>query len=72
MVKNRRLVEDFIFRDEVTTTTNTSNLSLECITLPAHELRYSIDESKLEELTATIKSIGLAISSPTQDMKNCN
>lgn len=59
MVKSRRLVEDFIFRDEVTTTTNTSNLSLACITLPAHELRYSIDESKLEELTATIKSIGL-------------
>ena len=59
MPKNRRLVEDFIFRDEISTTSNRNSLSLACISLPSQELRYSIDESKLEELTATIKSIGL-------------
>jgi ParB family chromosome partitioning protein len=59
MGKDRRLVEDFIFRDESNVSLKKSILPLASLVLPTHELRYSIDEAKLEELTATVKSVGL-------------
>ncbi len=55
MPKNRRLVEDFIFRDEQ----STSSMSLDLIILPPEELRYYIDVEEVNKIVASARKNGI-------------
>ncbi|SRR5579883_428932 len=57
MVKNRRLVEDFIFRDEENQTK--TSMSLNLIVLPKEELRYYIDPEEVEKIVASARKNGI-------------
>ncbi|TBR56663.1 chromosome partitioning protein ParB [Westiellopsis prolifica IICB1] len=57
MARDRRLVEDFIFRDEASQTKATMPLSL--IVLPKEELRYYIDPEEVEKIVASARKNGI-------------
>lgn len=57
MAKNRRMVEDFIFRDDTNQTKATMPLSL--IVLPISELRYYIDPEEVDKIVASAKKNGI-------------
>ncbi|WP_414574230.1 ParB/RepB/Spo0J family partition protein [Nostoc sp. CCY 9925] len=57
MVKNRRMVEDFIFRDDTTQTKTSMSLSL--IVLPKAELRYYIDPVEVDKIVASARRNGI-------------
>ncbi len=57
MAKNRRMVEDFIFRDDSNQTKATMPLSL--IVLPKEELRYYIDPEEVEKIVASARKNGI-------------
>ncbi|WP_193200497.1 ParB/RepB/Spo0J family partition protein [Nostoc sp. MG11] len=57
MAKSRRLVEDFIFRDDGQQTT--VSMPLNSIVLPSEELRYYIDPEEVEKIVATARKNGI-------------
>jgi ParB family chromosome partitioning protein len=57
MAKNRRMVEDFIFRDDSNQTKATMSLSL--IVLPKEELRHYIDPEEVEKIVASARKNGI-------------
>ncbi|MBW4433186.1 MAG: ParB/RepB/Spo0J family partition protein [Pelatocladus maniniholoensis HA4357-MV3] len=57
MARDRRLVEDFIFRDEANRKTATMPLNL--IVLPKEELRYYIDPEEVEKIVASARKNGI-------------
>ncbi len=57
MARDRRLVEDFIFRDDSNQTKATMPLSL--IVLPKEELRYYIDPEEVEKIVASARKNGI-------------
>lgn len=58
MSKGRRLVEDFIYRDEDGQQNKTS-MSLDSIVLPQEELRYYIDPEEVEKIVASARKNGI-------------
>ncbi|BCL39877.1 ParB/RepB/Spo0J family partition protein [Nostoc sp. MS1] len=57
MARDRRLVEDFIFRNETNQTTATMPISL--IVLPKQELRYYIDPKEVDKIVASARNNGI-------------
>ncbi|MBE9003343.1 ParB/RepB/Spo0J family partition protein [Nostoc sp. LEGE 12447] len=57
MSKSRRMVEDFIFRDEGQQ--STVSIPLNSIVLPSEELRYYIDPEEVEKIVATARKNGI-------------
>jgi ParB family chromosome partitioning protein len=57
MAKNRRMVEDFIFRDDTNQTKATMPLNL--IVLPKAELRYYIDPEEVDKIVASARKNGI-------------
>lgn len=57
MVKNRRMVEDFIFRDD--TTQAKASMSLSLIVLPKAELRYYIDPVEVDKIVSSARRNGI-------------
>ncbi|RCJ39115.1 chromosome partitioning protein ParB [Nostoc minutum NIES-26] len=57
MAKSRRLVEDFIFRDDGQQTT--VSIPLNSIVLPSEELRYYIDPEEVAKIVATARKNGI-------------
>ncbi|WP_414544994.1 ParB/RepB/Spo0J family partition protein [Nostoc sp. CCY0012] len=57
MARDRRMVEDFIFRDDTKQTKATMPLSL--IVLPKAELRYYIDPEEVDKIVASAKKNGI-------------
>ncbi len=58
MARDRRLVEDFIFRDEDEAKSATTMI-LTSIILPAEELRYYIDDDEVEKIVSTARKNGI-------------
>jgi ParB family chromosome partitioning protein len=58
MSKNRRLVEDFIFRDEQASQ-KTATMPLNLIVLPKEELRYYIDPEEVAKIVASARKNGI-------------
>ncbi|WP_315788293.1 ParB/RepB/Spo0J family partition protein [Fischerella sp. JS2] len=58
MAKDRRLVEDFIFRDEEANKKPTT-MPLSLIVLPKEELRYYIDPEEVEKIVASARKNGI-------------
>ena len=58
MAKDRRLVEEFIFRDNEETKPTTT-MPLVSVTLPAEELRYYINEEDVEKIVVTARKNGI-------------
>ena len=58
MARDRRLVEEFIFRDEEETKPTTT-MPLASVVLPPQELRYYIDEEEVEKIVATARINGI-------------
>ena len=58
MAKDRRLVEEFIFRDNEETKPTTT-MPLVSVVLPAEELRYYINEEDVEKIVATARKNGI-------------
>lgn len=58
MAKGRRLVEDFIFRDEEASQ-KTATMSLSLIVLPKEELRYYIDPEEVAKIVASARKNGI-------------
>ncbi|WP_026735953.1 ParB/RepB/Spo0J family partition protein [Fischerella sp. PCC 9605] len=58
MARDRRLVEDFIFRDEQTNQ-NPATMPLSLIVLPKEELRYYIDPEEVEKIVASARKNGI-------------
>jgi ParB family chromosome partitioning protein len=58
MGRDRRLVEEFIFRDEEETKPTTT-MPLASVVLPPQELRYYIDEEEVEKIVATARINGI-------------
>jgi ParB family transcriptional regulator, chromosome partitioning protein len=57
MARDRRMVEDFIFRDDSNQTKTTMPLSL--IVLPKEELRYYIDPEEVDKIVASARKNGI-------------
>lgn len=57
MARDRRMVEEFIFRDDASQTKATMRLSL--IVLPTAELRYYIDPEEVGKIVATARKNGI-------------
>ncbi|MCP6761918.1 MAG: ParB/RepB/Spo0J family partition protein [Fischerella sp. CENA71] len=57
MARDRRMVEEFIFRDDANQTKATMPLSL--IVLPQEELRYYIDPEEVEKIVASARKNGI-------------
>jgi IS605 OrfB family transposase len=57
MARDRRMVEEFIFRDDANQTKATMPLSL--IVLPTAELRYYIDPEEVAKIVATARKNGI-------------
>jgi ParB family chromosome partitioning protein len=57
MARDRRMVEEFIFRDDANQTKATMPLSL--IVLPTAELRYYIDPEEVDKIVATARKNGI-------------
>jgi ParB family transcriptional regulator, chromosome partitioning protein len=57
MARDRRMVEEFIFRDDANQTKATMPLSL--IVLPKEELRYYIDPEEVEKIVASARKNGI-------------
>lgn len=58
MAKGRRLVEDFIFRDEEASQ-KTATMSLSLIVLPKEELRYYIHPEEVAKIVASARKNGI-------------
>lgn len=58
MARDRRLVEDFIFRDDEETK-SASTMLLASIVLPAEELRYYIDDDEVEKIVSSARKNGI-------------
>lgn len=58
MARDRRLVEDFIFRDEDEAKSATA-MTLTSIVLPVEELRYYIDDDEVEKIVSSAKKNGI-------------
>lgn len=58
MARDRRLVEDFIFRDEDEAKSATTMI-LTSIVLPVEELRYYIDDDEVEKIVSTARKNGI-------------
>jgi ParB family chromosome partitioning protein len=58
MARDRRLVEEFIFRDNDETKPPTTML-LASIVLPVEELRYYIDEEEVEKIVSSARKNGI-------------
>jgi ParB family chromosome partitioning protein len=57
MARDRRMVEEFIFRDDANQTKATMPLNL--IVLPTAELRYYIDPEEVDKIVATARKNGI-------------
>ncbi|MBD2341250.1 ParB/RepB/Spo0J family partition protein [Calothrix sp. FACHB-156] len=57
MARDRRMVEEFIFRDDANQTRTTMPLSL--IVLPKEELRYYIDPEEVDKIVASARKNGI-------------
>jgi ParB family transcriptional regulator, chromosome partitioning protein len=57
MARDRRMVEEFIFRDDANQTKATMPLSL--IVLPKEELRYYIDPEEVDKIVASARKNGI-------------
>ena len=58
MARDRRLVEEFIFRDSEETKSN-ATMPLISVVLPAEELRYYIDEEEVEKIVSSARKNGI-------------
>lgn len=58
MARDRRLVEDFIFRDD-DETKSAATMLLASIVLPAEELRYYIDDDEVHKIVSTARKNGI-------------